>query len=96
MTRRGRAWTTNRTPQGSTVTSSARYWSLPGFLTLERRLGVRDLQDVGQALAILSETKQLIDRRPELFAVILPSPTETALDVEPTDPDEDVNDTDMQ
>jgi hypothetical protein len=61
-------------------------------LRLERRLTVRELQDVEQAVTLLSETKRMIDERPGLFAVILPFPSDSGLDVAPTDPAEDVAD----
>ena len=61
-------------------------------LRLERRLTVRELQDVEQAVTHLSETKRMIDERPGLFAVILPFPSDSGLDVAPTDPAEDVAD----
>ena len=65
-------------------------------LRLERRLTVRELQDVEQAVTLLAETKRLIDERPVLFAVLLPSPSDTALDIAPTDPAEDVADPDVE
>jgi hypothetical protein len=65
-------------------------------LRMERRLTVRELQDVDQAVTLLSETKRLIDERPGLFAVILPSPSDTAIDVAPTDPAEHVADPDVE
>ena len=59
----------------------------PGaHLRLERRLAVRELQDIGQALAILAETKSLIDERPHLLSVILPQPSETVPEVAPFEP----------
>lgn len=60
-------------------------------LRLERRLAARELQDVEQAVALLSETKRRIDERPELFAVIRPSPGDAGPDVAPTDPEDDDN-----
>lgn len=65
-------------------------------LRLERRLAVRELQDVEQAVTLLSEMKHLIDERPVLFSVILPSPGDTALGIAPADPAEDVADPDVE
>jgi hypothetical protein len=41
-------------------------------LRIEQRLAVRDLQDVGQAVQILAQTRTQIDKHPELFSVITP------------------------
>jgi hypothetical protein len=60
-------------------------------LRLERRLAVRELQDVEQAVTLLSETKRLIDERPVLFSVIVPSPGDAALGIAPADPVEGVD-----
>ena len=40
--------------------------------------------------------KRLIDERPVLFSVILPSPGDTALGIAPADPAEDVADPDVE
>ena len=52
---------------------------------LERRLGIREPKDVGQALAIPEETKALLEARPVLFEALCPPSDEGAAEVGPVD-----------